>query len=50
MKTNTSIALNFVRAQKAKRPTNEEVQRAIQLANEKYRNGHRQFEPTIYTR
>lgn len=49
MKTNT-IALNFVRAQKAVRPTQAEIAAKIELANEKYKNLHRHFLPEPYIR
>lgn len=43
--------LNFVRAQKAKRPSKTEIAAKIQEANRKYYAGvGRCFEPSIYTR
>lgn len=47
---NKTVPLNFVRAQKAVRPTTQQIKEAVQLANEKYRNGHRHFLPEVYTR
>lgn len=52
MKTlNSTLPLNFTRAQKAVRPTQAEIAAKIELANEKYRTGGAKiYEPSIYTR
>lgn len=46
-----SVNLHMVRSQKAKTPAKEEIQRAIEQANSKFKqNHHRLFLPEPYTR
>lgn len=52
MQTITTVSpLSFTRAQKAKRPTKEEIQKQLDKANNNYINGQgKLFLPEIYTR
>lgn len=49
--TTTPSPYSYVRAAKAIRPTQEEIQRAIQIANRNYStSAGRAFEASIYTK
>jgi len=47
---NTVSPHSYVRAQKAPRPTQAEIAATLNIAKEKYKNLHRHYEPSIYTR